>query len=998
MKQRSIPARLLSFLMVLSVMLGMFPLFATPASAAVQTDIPQNMWDNAALRSLEYLGYNLDQQKADGTLYVLWGNDTIKYMPSPYPFYPMEDGIGINGDNLQWVGKGNYGSGYKYTSKTGYAPWVEGFQKEGLVCAGYIAYYVFGYLPHIEGVNISRFENNYKNIYDYNVQSVVYWYKTLELASNANNTDYSKVQKLYGAPFDDLDAAPTEAQMSTFRPGDIVLTGGIWEEGTPKAGEKRYSHAAIYAGYYNGRHWMIEASDACPTGPHIYPFDHFMDPTQWKSTSHVIGVYRLNFVPKEVYQEGSIQVYKTDPNGKALAGAQFLVTNTATGDHYTLGPTDANGYAKTQDMLPFGTYTVKETVFPTGYKAGDITEWTVIINETMPQTITINAINKPNYGKLNIVKQTNTGMNLSGWQIGVYTDAACTKPLAGSPYTTGADGTVLISNLEPGTYYAKEVAINDSYWVCDSSVKKVTVEADKTSSVTFSNTHYGITDDDLGVGTPSQRYANNVAAIKLLKQLEAESRLATPEEQEVLSQYVGWGGLSHWFDDRHPRYQELKDLLTAEEYAATRESSLTAFYTPPVVIRAMYKALESMNFRQLIEYQTEDFPESFIAAEQTKLNNLYDEFSKGGLFFGLNAISKNLILCNPENLLNQAMIVLGIPGSGKSFLVKLIIIILLLTRKNDDILICDPDGEYGHLVKALTDDATVISLDPSGKDRLNPMYMVEGYGEDSPIADKSQFILSLIEQIDKSGVGSQHKSIIDRCVASVYEDSKKTGITPTLSTLREKLLEQPEPQAKDIALSLELYTTGTLNIFGQESNVDLEKRALVFDIHRLSSSMKAPGLLVITDTMINRVALNWKRGKRTHVFVDEYHVVFQNEHSAAFFTSAWRQFRKRNAYPTAITQNVEFLLNSVEASTMLSNSELIVMLNQKARDRQKLGELLNISDEQMGYVSGSEAGSGLIKYGSSLVPFVNRFPKNTKLYQLMTTTPGEGIFAKGQAN
>ena len=492
MKQRSIPARLLSLLMVTAMLLGMFPLIAAPASAAVQTDIPQNMWDNAALRSLEYLGYNLDQQKADGTLYMLWGNDSIKYMPSPYPFYPTDTGIGINGDNLQWVGKGKYGGGYKYTSKTGYAPWVEGFQKEGLVCAGYIAYYVFGYLPHIEGVNISRFENNYKNIYDdYNVQSVVYWYKTLELASNANNTDYSKVQKLYGAPFDDLDAAPTEAQMSTFRPGDIVLTGGIWEEGTPKAGEKRYSHAAIYAGYYNGRHWMIEASDACPTGPHIYPFDHFMDPTQWKSTSHVIGVYRLNFVPKDTYQEGSIQVYKTDPNGKALAGAQFLVTNTATGDHYTLGPTDANGYAKTQDMLPFGTYTVKETVFPTGYKAGDITEWTVIINETMPQTITINAVNKPNYGKLNIVKQTNTGMNLSGWQIGVYTDAACTKPLAGSPYTTGADGTVLISNLEPGTYYAKEVAINDSYWACDTAVKKVTVEADKTSSVTFSNTHYG---------------------------------------------------------------------------------------------------------------------------------------------------------------------------------------------------------------------------------------------------------------------------------------------------------------------------------------------------------------------------------------------------------------------------------------------------------------------------------------------------------------------------
>lgn len=404
-------------------------------------------------------------------------------MPDPYVPY-SDDGIGVAGDNLEWVGKGKYGDG-KFPSKTGWAPWVSGFQENGLVCAGYIAYYVYGYLPHIEGVNLGHFEE-YKDIYDYNKQSVKYWYYTLQLASNANNTDYSKVQRLYNAPFE-TESVPPEETLKTFRPGDIIVTGGMWED----TGKERYSHCAIYAGYYDGHHWVIQSSDSCYTGPHIYPFDEFMKGGDFKSPSHVVGVYRLNFVPKEVYQEGSIQVYKTDPNGKALAGAQFLVTNTETGDYYTLGPTDANGYAKTQDMLPFGTYTVKETVFPTGYKAGDITEWTVIVNETMPQTITINAINKPNYGKLNIVKQTNTGKNLSGWQIGVYTDEACTKPLAGSPYTTGADGTVLISNLEPGTYYAKEVGINDSYWVCDSSVKKVTVEADKTSSVTFSNTHYG---------------------------------------------------------------------------------------------------------------------------------------------------------------------------------------------------------------------------------------------------------------------------------------------------------------------------------------------------------------------------------------------------------------------------------------------------------------------------------------------------------------------------
>ena len=221
---------------------------------------------------------------------------------------------------------------------------------------------------------------------------------------------------------------------------------------------------------------------------------------------------------------------------------------------------------------------------------------------------------------------------------------------------------------------------------------------------------------------------------------------------------------------------------------------------------------------------------------------------------------------------------------------------------------------------------------------------------------------------------------------------------PTLSSLRLKLLAQPEPQAKDIALSLELFTTGSLDIFGHGSNVDLDKRVTVFDIHGLGAQLKPTALLVITDTMLNRVTLNWKRGKRTHIFIDEFHVVFENEYSASFFNSAWRQFRKRNAYPTAITQNVEYLLDSVQASTMLSNSEFLIMLNQAASDREKLGRLLNISNEQMSYITNADTGCGLIKYGSALVPFVNRFPKNTKLYELMTTKPGEGVFAKGQAS
>ncbi len=364
----------------------------------------------------------------------------------------------------------------------------------------------------------------------------------------------------------------------------------------------------------------------------------------------------------------------------------------------------------------------------------------------------------------------------------------------------------------------------------------------------------------------------------------------------------------------------------------------------------------------------------------------------GGVCFGENAISRNLILCDRQNLMNQSAFVLGVPGSGKSFTVKELIAFLLLNTE-DDVLVCDPEGEYAPLVEAMGDEGTVVRLAAGGKDRLNAMYMVDGYGENDPVAVKSEFILSLVERIDRKGVGPRHRSVIDRCISRVYLEARETGTVPTLCTLREKLLEQPEPEARDIALSLELYTTGSLDIFGRQGNADLEKRAVVFDIRGLGAQLKPTGLLVITDTMLNRVTLNWKRGKRTHVFLDEFHVVFENEFSAQFFASDWRQFRKRNACPTAVTQNVEYLLDSVQASTMLSNSEFIVMLSQAPSDREKLAGLLNISPEQMSYITNAEPGCGLIRYGGALVPFVNRFPKDTKLYELMTTKPGEGLFS-----
>lgn len=360
---------------------------------------------------------------------------------------------------------------------------------------------------------------------------------------------------------------------------------------------------------------------------------------------------------------------------------------------------------------------------------------------------------------------------------------------------------------------------------------------------------------------------------------------------------------------------------------------------------------------------------------------------KGGIYYGENAISHNLIMVNKENLLNQSSFLLGVPGSGKSFSAKELITFLSLST-TDDILVCDPEGEYSALVTAMGGE--VVEISASSRDHINAMDMLEGYGDGvNPVSDKSEFILSLFEQLDKKGLGPKQKSIIDRCTALVYDDYYKTNVMPTLIDLRKKLLEQPEKAASDLALSLELFTSGSLNVFSHETNVNTSSRIISYDIYKLGKQLKTMGLLVITDAMINRVAENYKKGKRTHIFIDEIHVMFENEYSAAFFNSAWRQFRKRNAYPTAITQNVEYLLSSVDASTMLSNSEFIVMLNQASSDRQELARLLNISDEQLSYITNSDAGCGLIKYGSSLVPFVNKFPKDTKLYKLMTTKPTE---------
>lgn len=361
---------------------------------------------------------------------------------------------------------------------------------------------------------------------------------------------------------------------------------------------------------------------------------------------------------------------------------------------------------------------------------------------------------------------------------------------------------------------------------------------------------------------------------------------------------------------------------------------------------------------------------------------------RGGIYYGINAISRNMIICDKKNLLNANGFRLGVPGSGKSFGAKEEIVFLALAT-DDDILACDPEGEYGALIQALGGE--VIRIAAGSPDHINAMDMVDGYGESgNPVIEKSEFILSLFEQLDRShNLSVIEKGIIDNCVKSVYDAYVQGGALPTLAVLQDELRRHKDKEAEGLSKSLELFTNGSLNVFAHPTNVNTQSRMIVYDILNLGSQLKTMGLLVITDAMINRVSENWKKGKRTHIFIDEFHVVFENNYSSNFFSSAWRRFRKRNAYPTGITQNVEYLLESVTARTMLSNSEFIVMNNQSASDRGELAKLLNISEEQLSHVTNAEAGSGLMRIGSAIVPFVNKFNPQTSLYRLMSTRPNE---------
>ena len=371
--------------------------------------------------------------------------------------------------------------------------------------------------------------------------------------------------------------------------------------------------------------------------------------------------------------------------------------------------------------------------------------------------------------------------------------------------------------------------------------------------------------------------------------------------------------------------------------------------------------------------------------------------SGAALYYGLNALSNNMILCDRKQLKNPNGLILGTPGSGKSFAAKREMTNAFLIT-DDDIIICDPEAEYYPLVQRLH--GQVIRLSPTGRgidgnpQYVNPMDINLNYSEDdNPLALKSDFILSLCELVigGKEGLQPVEKTVIDRAVRNVYRPfmaDPDPAKMPILGDLYNELLKQPEPEAARVAAALELYVSGSLNVFNHRTNVELENRLVCFDIKQLGKQLKKLGMLIVQDQLWNRVTENRGR-KTTRYYCDEFHLLLKEEQTAAYSVEIWKRFRKWGGIPTAITQNVKDLLASREVENIFENSDFVLMLNQAAGDQAILAKQLNISPQQMKYVTHSEAGEGLIFYGNVVLPFVDRFPKDTELYRVMTTKPEE---------
>lgn len=370
---------------------------------------------------------------------------------------------------------------------------------------------------------------------------------------------------------------------------------------------------------------------------------------------------------------------------------------------------------------------------------------------------------------------------------------------------------------------------------------------------------------------------------------------------------------------------------------------------------------------------------------------------KEALYYGLNALSNNMIMVDRKKLKNPNALILGTPGSGKSFSAKREIANAFLVT-DDDIIISDPESEYSPLVARFG--GQVIKISPTSDQYINPMDINMNYSDDdNPIALKADFILSLCELIvgNKEGLRPVEKTVIDRCIRQIYQkyfENPGPENMPILGDLYQALLNQDEPEAKHVATALEIYVSGSLNVFNHRTNVELTNRLVCYDIKDLGKQLKKIGMLVVQDQVWGRVTENRSQGRSTRYYMDEMHLLLREEQTAAYTVEIWKRFRKWGGIPTGITQNVKDLLASKEVENIFENSDFIYMLNQAVGDRQILARQLNISPHQLSYVTHSGEGEGLLFYGNVILPFVDRFPANTELYRIMTTRLSEVTEAK----
>lgn len=363
------------------------------------------------------------------------------------------------------------------------------------------------------------------------------------------------------------------------------------------------------------------------------------------------------------------------------------------------------------------------------------------------------------------------------------------------------------------------------------------------------------------------------------------------------------------------------------------------------------------------------------------------------LYMGLNSLSNGMIMADRKQLKNPNGLILGTPGSGKSFATKREILNCFLVTQ-DDIIICDPEAEYYPLVNYLN--GQIVKISQSSKHYLNPMDINLNYSDDDdPISLKADFILSFMELImgGKYGLSAEEKSAIDMAVRTVYTEYFKNPTPenmPILQDLYEEFKKKEDSVVdQHIAKCMYLYVEGSNNVFNHRTNVDINNRVVCFDIKGLGKTLKKLGMLVVQDQVWNRVTVNRELHKFTRYYIDEFHLLLKEEQTAAYSVEIWKRFRKWGGIPTGITQNVKDFLTSKEIENIFDNSDFIYMLNQGPDDRDILAKKLNISQHQIKYVSNVGQGEGLIFFGDLVQPFVDRFPKDTLMYSLLTTKPQE---------